>query len=70
MNLVSLSLRMRRLHSDLILVFKIMKGCVYVDAKFFQFLEDPYTRGYILQICEHIGFLIGFHYGLPKYQCG
>ena len=33
---------MRRLRSDLILVFKIVKGYVNVEAdKFFQFLEDP-----------------------------
>ena len=41
-----LSLEMRRLRSDLILVLKIVKGFVKVMAdKFFQFLEDPRTRG-------------------------
>ena len=41
-----LSLEMRRLHSGLILVFEIMKGFANVEAdKFFQFLEDPHTRG-------------------------
>ena len=37
-----LSLEMRRLRSDLILVFEIVKGFVKVEAdKFFLFLENP-----------------------------
>ena len=46
-----LSLVMRELRLDLILVFNIMKGFVIVEAdKFFQFLEDPRTRGHNLQV--------------------
>ena len=42
-----LSIEMRRLRSDLILVSKMVKGFVTVVAdKFFQFLEDPHTRGH------------------------
>ena len=37
---------MRRLRSDLILVFEIMKGFVKVEAdRFINFLGDPRTRG-------------------------
>ena len=43
-----LSLEMRRLRSDLIIVPKIVKGFVKVEEdKFFQFLEDPCTRIYL-----------------------
>ena len=42
---------MRRPRSDLILVFKIVKSFVDVEAdKFFQFLKDPRTRCHNLRI--------------------
>ena len=48
-----ISLEMRRLCSDLILVFKIVKGLAKVEAyKFFKFLEDPRTSGHNLRISK------------------
>ena len=46
-----LSFEIRRLRSDLILVFIIVKGFVKVEAdKFFLFLGDPRTIGHNLRI--------------------
>ena len=46
-----LSLELRRLCSDLILVPWLVKGFVKVMAeKFFQSLEDPRTRGHVVRI--------------------
>ena len=46
-----LSLEMRRLRSDLVLVLMIIKGFVKVEAdKFFQFLDDLRIRGLDLLI--------------------
>ena len=48
-----LSLQMKRLHSDLILVLKIVKGFVDVEAdKFFHFVGDPRTIGHNLPISK------------------
>ena len=48
-----LSLEIRRLQSDLILVFETIKRFAKVETgKFFQSLEDPCTRGHNLRIIK------------------